>query len=114
MKLPRGFGKNYFSLHAITVTVNSVTMHQSATAVQHFHMQGTCFAKEDETTQELEECEAAPWFELANANKACHCSCFFLATTRKILSRLREAKKYQNYYKTLNSAISPPLFFSTL
>jgi hypothetical protein len=109
MKLPRGFRKNYFSLNAITATVNAVTMHQNATSVQTFHMYGSFSAKEDETIEELEELESAPWFELANANKACHCSCFFLATTRKILSRLKASRKYQDYYKTLNNAISPPL-----
>ncbi len=110
MKLPRGFGKNYFSLNAITATVNSITMHESATRVQHFHLHASSFAQEDETIEELEEVEAAPWFELLNANKACHCNYVFTSTTRKILALLVQAKRFPDFYKTLNSDISPPYF----
>ena len=45
MKLPRGFGKNYFTLRAITATVNQVTMHAQCSRVQSFHM--THFASDE-------------------------------------------------------------------
>lgn len=38
MKLPKGFGKNYFTLSAITATANQVTMRAQTSRVQSFHM----------------------------------------------------------------------------
>jgi len=108
MKLPRGFGKNYFSLSAITVTVNAIVLHKRATAVDAFHRNWGMHTKEDAELEALEDQEATLCQALFVSTKACHCSGLFLATAKKILARLAKAKKIPDFYKTLNSDISPP------
>jgi len=110
MKLPRGFAKNYFSLSSITATVNSVTMHQRATVVQDFHMHGASYPKEDDTSELSEELESPPCLEILTPTTGCHCNCFFLSYTKRILTLLDSAKKGIYYYRTINSSISPPLY----
>ena len=108
MKLPRGFGKNYFSLNAITATVNAITLHKSVTRVQSFHILGSSYSKEDETIEELEELEPTICESTFFSQKACHCNCYFLRLTRKILKLFYTQKKILYFYISLNNSISPP------
>jgi len=110
MKLPRGFGKNYFSLNAITATVNAVTIHKNVTRVQSFHIQGSSYAKEDETSEELEELEPTVCESIFFSQKACHCNCYFLNHTLKTLKLFSSPKKLIEFYIILNNSISPPIF----
>jgi len=106
MKLPRGFGKNYFSLSAITATVNAVSLQQVATRVQKFHTFDAYEYKEEELTDELEELEAACIEQLSS--KACHCNCYFLSKTKKVLRYFHTPKQNLHFYAILNTDISPP------
>jgi hypothetical protein len=107
MKLPRGFGKNYFSLSAITATVNAVTLHQTSTRVQTIHLLGNGETKSDELEELLEE-ELEVDCLLQLSLKACHCNCHFLSRTRKILRSLHSPKQNLHFYALLNTDISPP------
>ncbi len=111
MKLPRGFGKNYFSLNAITATVNQVTLCKEASRVQSFHLSATIYSEELENEEEFEELCILQMQQLSL--KSCHCNCFFRLLTRKTLKLFPSAKKYHNYYNYLNTSISPPLSNST-
>ena len=107
MKLPRGFGKNYFSLSAITATVNAVTIHQQFTRVQKIHLQGCCESESDRLEELLdEEMEADCLLQLSL--KACHCNCYFLNRAKKILRSLHSPKQNLHFYALLNTDISPP------
>jgi len=106
MKLPRGFGKNYFSLNAITATVNQVTLHQEVSRVQSFHTHRALFEQEEEELEELEELAICQIGQLSL--KSCHCNCFFKLLTLKILKLFTFAKKNPDYYNYLNTNISPP------
>ena len=106
MKLPRGFGKNYFSLNAITATVNQVTLHQELSRVQSFHTHRALFEQEEEDLEELEELAICQIGQLSS--KSCHCNCFFRLLTFKTLKLFTFAKKYLDYYNYLNTSISPP------
>jgi len=106
MKLPRGFGKNYFSLSAITATVNQITLHQEVSRVQNFHFQNGSIEKDEEELEELEELTLCQTQELSQ--NSCHCNCFFKSLTRKTLQLFTYEKKYDNYYILLNTDISPP------
>jgi len=108
MKMPRGFGKNYFSLNAITATVNGVSLQKESSRVHTFYLHSSPYSYEDETIEELEEMEAAPWVQQLQNSKVCHCSCVFFRKTRKILIRLRQAKKLPDIYESLKSNLSPP------
>ena len=105
MKLPKGFGKNYFSLTAITATVNQIKMNSIAVLVQSFHM---LKFEGSELEAELEEDELLTLCPLQLSAKPCHCNCYFLKYTRKILRLFPNQNFFYNYFKSLNNAISPP------
>jgi len=105
MKLPRGFGKNYFSLSAITATVNQVTLSADATRTQTFHTPLSFERSEEEILEELELEEICP---LQLSLKPCHCNCYFKKFTKKTLKNHPRQNLHLNYHKTLNNSISPP------
>ena len=108
MKLPHGFGKNYFSLSAITATVNQVTLSQESTRVQNFHIKTEIYIEE----KELEELEELPILSVVSVFlKPCHCNCFFKSLTFQILKIFISAKRYIDYYIFLNTSVSPPNSF---
>ena len=105
MKLPRGFGKNYFTLSAITATVNQVSINANASRVQDFHL----FNFSDDKLENEEELEELDIFcPLQLSIKPCYCNCFFLKQTLKTLKLYNNQKFFLNYYKRLNNSISPP------
>jgi len=106
MKLPRGFGKNYFSLNAITATVNQVSLSQEVSRVQNFHVHHVLCEDEEEVLEEIEELALCQTQQLSL--KSCHCNCFFKSLTFKVLKLFTSAKKFINYYISLNTGISPP------
>jgi hypothetical protein len=110
MKLPRGFGKNYFTLRAITATTNQVTMHAQCSRVQSFHM--THFASEELEAQTEEEELAATALLLELSSKPCQCNCYFKKRTRKSLKLHAKEKVKPQIFVTLNTSISPPFFYS--
>lgn len=111
MKLPKGFGKNYFTLRAITATSNQITLNANQSRVQSFHMLNF---QSDELEAELEEEEiAATLSTLELSKKPCHCNCYYLKRTKKILLLCPFQKLDFNYFKTLNNSISPPFYFFT-
>lgn len=106
MSLPKGFGRNYFTLNAITATSNQMSLHAIVSRVHDFHLkQPTCDELEEEQDEELDLLE----FQELNA-KACHCNCHFLKCTKKALKLCHSQNKFFNYFKTLNNSISPPCF----
>jgi len=106
MKLPRGFGKNYFSLSAITATVNQITLHQESSRVQNFHFFGAVYSKEADELEESEEIELL--CSLQFSQKSCHCNSFFTKLTYKTLKQYNQAKKSFKYQHSLHTDISPP------
>jgi hypothetical protein len=106
VRLPKGFGKNYFTLRAITATSNQVTLNANASRVQSFHMLNF---QSDELEAELEEEElAATLCPLELSSKPCHCNCYYFRRTKKTLKLYYFQKLNPNYFKNLNNAISPP------
>ena len=103
---PRGFGKNYFTLRAITATVNQISLHANTSRVQDFHM---LHFQSDELEAEVQEDElAATLCPLELSSKPCHCNCHFLKKTQKILLLHPDQNYFFDYFKNLNNAISPP------
>ena len=106
MKLPRGFGKNYFTLRAITATVNQVTLHAQCSRVQSFHM--THFASEELEADPPEEELATTALVLELSSKPCQCNCFYKRRTKKTLKLHASQKAKPQIFVTLNTSISPP------
>ena len=106
MKLPRGFGKNYFSLSAITATVNAISLKSEATRVQKFHIFGSFDSSDSSELEEDLELETTCIEQLTT--KACHCNCFFSSKTKKVLRYFHTPKQNLHFYAILNTDISPP------
>lgn len=109
MRLPKGFGKNYFTLRAITATTNQVTLNAQASCVQSFHMLNF---NADEQEAELEDDElCAALLELSA--KPSHCNCYYFKRTKKTLLLCKFQNFNQNYFKNLKNKISPPISQAT-
>ncbi|WP_345979833.1 hypothetical protein [Sulfurimonas sp. HSL3-2] len=106
MRLPKGFGKNYFTLRAITATVNQVTLSAQCSRVQTFHM-ANFYSDELEALEEDEEL-AATLGTLELSFKPCHCNCFYKRRTRKAIKLHPKQKSKPQIFVTLNTSISPP------
>ena len=106
MKLPRGFGKNYFTLRAITATTNQVTLNAQCSRTHSFHM--TNFASDELKAQTEEEELAATALTLEFSSKPCQCNCFYKKRTRKTLKLHALQKTKPQIFVTLNTSISPP------
>ena len=108
MKLPKGFGKNYFSLNAITATVNQVTMSAVESRVQSFHV---ISLDGEELESELEEEELLTLCPLQLTKQPCYCNGYFFKRTYKTLKLYFKQKLFFHYFQTLNNSISPPITF---
>lgn len=105
MKLPKGFGKNYFTLRAITATSNQVTLHAITSRVESFHL---FHFLGDDSKEELEEDPPDALALLEVSSKPCHCNRYYFKRTKKTLE-LHTFQKYRlDYFKNLHNAISPP------
>jgi len=106
MKLPRGFGKNYFSLNAITATVNAVTLSKESVRTQHYHIK-YAVGDVDEIIEELEE-DSLPCILEIITFKPCQCNYHFLKRAKNFL-KLFEYIKFRLYRLiSFYSDISPP------
>lgn len=106
MKLPKGFGKNYFTLRAITATTNLVSLHAQCSRVQSFHMANFLGKELEAETEEEELAATSGIFELSF--KPCQCNCFYKKRTRKTLKLHALQKSQPQIFITLNTSISPP------
>ncbi len=106
MRLPKGFGKNYFTLRAITATVNQVTLNATTSCVQSFHM-NNFYSDELEAECEDEELVAALG-ALELSFKPCQCNCFYKRRTKKAIKLHSKQKSKPQIFVTLNTSVSPP------
>ncbi len=107
MKLPRGFGKNYFSLSAIQACVSQTQLDATSVRVKSDHS----FMSIDFDTEELEDEALLPIDinpVLILSSKTCHCNCHFKHYTRNHLRENAEVNLNISPYEFSNSNISPP------
>ena len=106
MRMPKGFGKNYFTLAAIQASV--VQHHLDATSVRisTTHLLNDDSEKAEREEEVLETLLISPTLSLPT--HAGHCDCYYRQRTRKHI-RLN-AKPQQNIqpYIYSNSVTSPP------
>ncbi len=106
MRLPKGFGKNYFTLAAIQATVSQISMHSQCISMQPaLHVS---FDKDKNLDEEPpEELLLSP---LISNSKASHCSCKCSNYSHLII----KTKSTQNYtiaqFLRTDSVSSPPNF----
>ena len=107
MKLPRGFGKNYFSLSAIQASVSQTQLDATSVRVKSEHS----FLSIDFDRDELEDeekllIEVSP--VLLRSTKTSHCECYFRNNTRNNLREYAEVNLNISTHQLSNSTNSPP------
>ncbi len=111
MRIPKGFGKNYFSLSAICAYSTAAVLHAQCTsftqASRNFSFE--TLKEEDDPLEELELLQESAY---TLNTSSCHCNCYF----KRLLYRLTQLFKFQPqtffiYLKT-RSGISPPCIFT--
>ncbi len=83
MRVPRGFGKNYFSLSAIQSYAVAKTLNARASSFHAYVYRNTSVSDE-----EFEESESPPQLleeSFFSQSKPCHCNCYFTLKTRLML-----------------------------
>ena len=105
--MPKGFGKNYFTLAAIQASV--VQHHLSATSVRiaSDHLIHTEWEEKESEAEELEELLCSSTFSLPT--HAGHCNCYYHRVTRNLILQNPKAKLTVKPYLYANSVTSPPL-----
>lgn len=114
--MAKGFGGKYFSLQAITATVNATTLHNRAVRTQtcHFYRSTMNDASIDESPpDELDILlEAIEPFTPKVSRCQCHCNCFFQRRTRCALYISSLTPKLRFLFRYFHTDTSPPLTFS--
>ncbi len=107
MRMPKGFGKNYFTLAAIQASV--VQHHLSATSVRiaSDHLIYPEFEEKESEPEALEELLCSSTFSLPT--HAGHCNCYYHRVTRNLILQNSKAKLTVKPYLYANSVTSPPL-----
>lgn len=110
--MAKGFGGKYFSLQAITATVNAITIQRNAVRARTCHTRRFSVTDDsiDESPPDLNDLllEAIEPFSPKVSRCQCHCNCFFRARAKNalLLSALRPRLRFlfRHYFTDL----SPP------
>jgi len=110
--MPKGFGKNYFSLTAIQATSNAVTLAQTSVRVRSSHLYSCVHFEEDECEEELDELLCIEPSE-TSSHSASHCNCHYRRYTSRIIKQCpHPISSYENLY-IVKPAQSPPRSLQT-
>jgi hypothetical protein len=114
--MAKGFSGKYFSLQAITATVNATILHNRAVRTQtcHSYRSFSADASIDESPpDELDILlEAIEPFSPKVSRCQCHCNCFFRRRTRCALYISSFVPKLRFLFRYFHTDTSPPLTFS--
>lgn len=105
MRLPKGFGKNYFRLSAITATTNQISLNANSSRVENFYI---LFSFHNQESKEIEDELLDETFYILEKSTPSHCNCYYFKKTLKTLLLHAKQNYFFNYFKYLNNAISPP------
>lgn len=97
MRLPRGFGKNYFTLRAITATSNQITLNKNQARTRAFYIDRSFEDELDFSEEKPDELEILDTF-------ATHCNCYYHKKTKKALLLCPKQKLTLLYFYN----IAPP------
>lgn len=111
--MAKGFGGKYFSLQAITATVNAVTLHRNGVRTRNCHTRR--FLSTDESIDESPPddldllLEAIEPFAPKVSRCQCHCNCFFRRQTACALFLSTLLPKLRFLFRYFHTDSSPPL-----
>jgi len=112
--MPKGFGRNYFSLTAIQATVVAVTIHaiQTATQLLSHHLISIDETEDDPNALLLSELSILTVTSEPDQRllvRSYHCNCYYKRTTRNIFISLYSKFKPKYFCPNIVSGIAPPL-----
>jgi len=111
--MAKGFKGRYFSLQAITATVNAATLHNRAVRIQTCHSYRSFSADESIDESPPDELdlllEALEPFTPKVSRCQCHCNCFFRRRTACALHLSTLRPKLRFLFRYLLTDSSPPL-----
>ncbi|MFA6759636.1 MAG: hypothetical protein WCR69_01140 [Sulfuricurvum sp.] len=104
-RLPRGFGKNYFTLSAITATVSNLKLNK-----QKAHIENSFVDLSFDDSEDAPPTEDELLLDLTDP-KPHQCNCYFSRHTKKALLLHFKAQLQRYYFKQLNNT-SPPINYA--
>ena len=111
MRIPKGFGRNYFSLSAICAYSSASVLHAQCTSFTHSSRNFSFDTLEEEEEDPLEELALLEQSAFVPASSSCHCNCYF----KRLLYILTQLFKFHPLtffiYRTNRSGIAPPFIF---
>jgi len=111
VKIPKGFGKNYFSLSAICAHSSSAKLHAQCSAFTHIS-RNTSFANLEEEDDPLLELEMLiQENEFLSISSSCHCNCIFKNRLYTLLQYFKFIQQTFFIFNKNRSGISPPFSF---
>lgn len=114
--MAKGFGGKYFSLQAITATVNAVTLHNHGVRTRTCHAYRTYYADasiDESPPDELDLLlEALEPFTPKVSRCQCHCNCFFRRRTARTLYVASLTPKLRFLFRYFHTDTSPPINLS--
>lgn len=113
MRMPKGFGRSYFSLTAIQATVTAITLHSITVATQ-FLSDTLNFSDETCDIDDPLLIDLAPLTLISEPDQSpytnsCHCNCHYQSKTRNIFLSLYAKYRPKFTCRNLLTGISPPL-----
>ncbi|MHC3993405.1 hypothetical protein ACXWTF_01125 [Thiomicrolovo sp. ZZH C-3] len=109
MRVPRGFGKRYFTLSAIQAysAVSTLQRHENSTLAHHGMVSDECddeaCLEEDETALELVATELP-----GGRHRPCHCNLHFHRLACRRLRSHNRPRRARNPFRYTRSTLSPP------
>ena len=108
MRLPKGFGKNYFTLAAIQASVSQNSLQATSVSIKNHHLYRICESEASEA--ETDDPLLLEPFLIVNTHKeAGQCNCYFKRLTQTRLRHNADENLFISTHLFTNSTISPPL-----
>jgi len=112
--MAKGFGGKYFSLQAITATVNATTLHNLSVRTQSCHSYRTYSSDATIDESPPNECvillESLDSFTPRVSHCQCHCNCFFSHRTACVLYVSSCIPKLRFLFRYFHTDTSPPVY----
>lgn len=110
--MPKGFGKNYFTLAAIQASVVQHHLDATSVRIRASHLIINTLESDELEEEPLEALLLTPATTLVK--HAGHCNCYYHRVTRNLILQNPKAKHSVKPYLYANSVTSPPLIIPLL